>query len=367
MISYTYKIAIATGKGNDYGLASAVTIIVFFITAIISTIGFSQTKVLEETCMSAHRLQPQQSRRRAWRDKPVRRRPKLAETWWRHVVGDHRLSCSRSSRSGSSRPRPSTATSRSPARATSRSISRCTTSAGCCTTRSRTQASGSIVDTPFLRWIGNTIFVALVAAFFTVMISALAAYAFSRFRFKGRRFGMLALLLIQMFPRLLLVVALYLIVLNVGSIFPFLGINTFFALILVYLGGAMGVNTWLMKGFFDTIPKELDESARVDGATADADLLGRRSPARAPGSRRRRRCSRSSATFNEFVLASAIMQTTHHFTMPVGMRGFIDQQYGPRWGYFAAGSLMAAIPAAALFMWLQRYIVSGLTQGAVKG
>jgi arabinogalactan oligomer/maltooligosaccharide transport system permease protein len=72
-------------------------------------------------------------------------------------------------------------------------------------------------------------------------------------------------------------------------------------------------------------------------------------------------------TFNEFVLASAIMQTTHHFTMPVGMRGFIDQQYGSRWGYFAAGSLLAAVPAVALFMWLQKYIVGGLTQGAVKG
>jgi ABC-type maltose transport system permease subunit len=177
---------------------------------------------------------------------------------------------------------------------------------------------------------------------------------------------MLALLLIQMFPQLLLVVAIYLIVLNTGSIFGFLGLNTFSALIIVYMGGAMGVNTWLMKGFFDTIPAELDESARVDGATPAQIFWGVVLPLAAPVLAVVGLISFIS-TLNEYVIASAILQTTQHFTLPVGMRGFIDQQYGQRWGPFAAGALIAAIPAAILFMSLQRFIVGGLTQGSVKG
>jgi len=228
------------------------------------------------------------------------------------------------------------------------------------------QSTGSRVDAPFLRWYLNSMIVAGAAAFLTVILSALAAYAFSRFRFKGRRMGMLTLLLIQMFPQLLLFVAIYLIILNTGSIFGFLGLNTFTALVIVYLGGALGVNTWLMKGFFDTIPRELDESARVDGATAGQIFWGVVMPLAAPVLAVVGLIS-FIFTLNEFVIASAIMQTTSHFTLPLGMRGFIDQQYGQRWGPFAAGALLAAIPAAALFMALQKFIVGGLTQGAVKG
>src|SRR2546421_11194422 len=116
-----------------------------------------------------------------------------------------------------------------------------------------------------MRWFLNTSGIAVIPAIATVILGALAAYAFSRFRFRGRRLGMMGLLLIQMFPQLLLVVALYLIVLNVGSIFGVIGLNTYTGLIVVYLGGALGGNARLLKGFFDTIPGELDESARVDG------------------------------------------------------------------------------------------------------
>jgi arabinogalactan oligomer/maltooligosaccharide transport system permease protein len=222
------------------------------------------------------------------------------------------------------------------------------------------------VDSRFLHWLLNTIFIAVLAAIGTVILGSLAAYAFSRFRFKGRRMGMMALLLIQMFPQILLVVALYLIVLNVGGIFPFIGLNTYTGLIIVYLGGSLGVNAWLLKGFFDTIPSELDESARVDGATPAQIFWGVVLPLAAPVLAVVGLIS-FVFTLNEFVLASALLQTTHHFTLPVGMRGFIDQQYGQRWGPFAAGTLLAAIPAAALFLSLQKWIVGGLTQGAVKG
>jgi arabinogalactan oligomer/maltooligosaccharide transport system permease protein len=222
------------------------------------------------------------------------------------------------------------------------------------------------VDSRFLHWLINTVLIGVIAAVCTVILGSLAAYAFSRFRFKGRRMGMMALLLIQMFPQILLVVALYLIVLNVGGIFPVMGLNTYTGLIIVYLGGALGVNAWLLKGFFDTIPSELDESARVDGATAAQIFWGVVMPLAAPVLVVVGLISFIS-TFNEFVIASAMMQTTDHFTLAVGMNGFIDQQYGQRWGPFAAGTLLAAIPAAALFMSLQKWLIGGLTQGAVKG
>jgi arabinogalactan oligomer / maltooligosaccharide transport system permease protein len=229
-----------------------------------------------------------------------------------------------------------------------------------------TLTSGGKADAPYLSWIVNSTVIAGATALLVTMLGAFAAYAFSRFRFKGRRFGMISLLLIQMFPQFGAIAAIYLLVLNIGNIFGPLGLNSLLAVIVVYLGGAMGVQAWLMKGFFDTIPKELDESARVDGATATQIFWGVVLPLALPVLAVIALLS-FIGTFNEFVLASAIMQTTHHFTMPVGMRGFIDQQYGSRWGYFAAGSLLAAVPAVALFMWLQKYIVGGLTQGAVKG
>ena len=120
---------------------------------------------------------------------------------------------------------------------------------------------------PFWSWFRNSLVVGLVTAVVSVFLCACAAYAFSRLRFKGRRAGMLALLLIQMFPNILAMVALYLLMIRIGDLFPRIGIGTYAGLILIYLGGALGVNTWLMKGFMDTIPKELDEAARVDGAT----------------------------------------------------------------------------------------------------
>ena len=220
-------------------------------------------------------------------------------------------------------------------------------------------------DAPYLSWILNSMIVAGATALLTTMLGALGAYAFSRFRFKGRRMGMMTLLLIQMFPQFGAIAAIYLLVLHVGNIFHPIGLNTLLGVIVVYLGGAMGVQAWLMKGFFDTIPQELDESARVDGATAAQIFWGVVLPLAAPvlvvvG------LIAFVFTLNEFVIASALLQTNDHFTLPVGMQGFISQQYGQRWGPFAAGSLMAMIPVTLLFLFLQKWIVSGLTAGASR-
>ena len=229
-----------------------------------------------------------------------------------------------------------------------------------------TTSGNGKADVPYVHWVINSMIVAGATALFSTMLGALAAYAFSRFRFKGRQMGMVALLLIQMFPQMVAVAAIYLLVLNVGTIFHPIGLNTLLAVIIVYLGGAMGVQTWLMKGFFDTIPKELDESARVDGATASQIFWGVILPLAAPVLVVVALIS-FVFTLNEFVVASALLQTSDHFTLPVGMQGFISQQYGARWGPFAAGALMATIPVVLLFLFLQRWIVSGLTAGAVKG
>jgi arabinogalactan oligomer / maltooligosaccharide transport system permease protein len=199
-----------------------------------------------------------------------------------------------------------------------------------------------------------------------VLLGALAAYAFSRFRFKGRRIGMLTLLLIQMFPQFLALVAIYLILDATGDVFSVIGLNTLTGLLVVYLAGAMGVNAWLMKGFFDTIPAELDESARVDGATPAQVFWGVILPLAAPVLAVVALLS-FIGTINDFVIASALMQTQDKFTLPVGMRFFVDQKYAEQWGPFCAGVLLAAVPVVLLFAFLQRFIVGGLTGGAVKG
>jgi arabinogalactan oligomer/maltooligosaccharide transport system permease protein len=296
---------------------------------------------------------------------PAPRRPKIRDTWWRHVVGLLAIAFALFpvvfvTSAAFNRDDSISGTSIWPTHPTVQNFKDIVGN----TVQDR--SSTGYVDAPYLRWFANSLLVAGVAAFFTVLLGALAAYAFSRFRFKGRRMGMMALLLIQMFPQFLAVVAIYLIVLHVGDVFSVIGLNSLLGLIVVYLGGAMGVQAWLMKGFFDTIPAELDESARVDGATAAQIFWGVVLPLAAPVLAVVALIS-FVFTFNEFVLASALLQTRDHFTMPVGMRGFIDQQFGQRWGPFAAGALIAAIPAALLFMFLQRWIVSGLTSGAVKG
>lgn len=227
-------------------------------------------------------------------------------------------------------------------------------------------AGNNRLPIPFLRWYANSLIVGGITAIATVLLGALAAYAFSRFRFKGRRIGMLTLLLIQMFPQFLALVAIYLILDATGSVFTFIGLNTLSGLLLVYMAGAMGVNAWLMKGFFDTIPAELDESARVDGATPAQVFWGVILPLAAPVLAVVALLS-FIGTLNEFVVASALLQTQDNFTLPVGMQFLVSQKYQEQWGPFTAGVVLAAIPVVILFAFLQRFIVHGLTGGAVKG
>ncbi len=222
-------------------------------------------------------------------------------------------------------------------------------------------------DAPYVDWLINTMFVAGGAAILNTGLAALASYAFSRMRFAGRRTGLLSILLIQMFPTTLLFVALFVFVTDIGSVFPGLGLGSRTMLLIIYLGGALGVNTWLIKGYFDTIPRELDESALIDGATHSQVFFRVILPLAAPIL-----AVVALITFvftiNEFLVASVVLGQgdDEKFTLAVGMFRFIDGQ-GGEWGQFAAGSVMAGIPVVLLFLFLQKWIVSGLTAGAVKG
>jgi len=226
--------------------------------------------------------------------------------------------------------------------------------------------SDEALDVPYINWYVNTIVISGAIALFSVFFGALAAYAFARFRFKGRRMGMLSLLLIQMFPTFLAVVAIYLIVLRIGDVFPAIGLDRRMSVILVGLGGALGINTWLMKGFLDSIPDSLDESARVDGATPGQVFWGIILPLATPVLAVVGLLSYI-FSINEFIIASRLLQTTDKWTLPVGLYGFISDKYASQWGPFCAGVVLAALPVVILFFFLQRYITEGLTRGAVKG
>jgi arabinogalactan oligomer/maltooligosaccharide transport system permease protein len=219
---------------------------------------------------------------------------------------------------------------------------------------------------PYLTWVKNSVLLAVANAFISVFVGTASAFAFSRMRFKGRKLGLQALLLVQVFPSFLALAAIYVMMERVYTVFPAIGLGSLGGLLLIYLGGSMGVNAWLLKGYIDTIPMELDEAARIDGASAFQVFWIIFFPLASPVLAVTALLA-FIGTFNEFVLASLFLQDVHSRTVAVGLQQFVGQQFGQNWGPFAAGSLLAAIPLVALFLSLQRFIIGGLTQGATKG
>lgn len=219
---------------------------------------------------------------------------------------------------------------------------------------------------PFIDWYTNSLLVSVVTTVAAVFLGAAAAYCFSRFRFHGRRNLMVGLLLIQMFPALLAIVALYLIFTEIGGIFPAFGLNTSWGLILAYLGSVLGGNVWLLKGYFDTVPRELDESARVDGATHAQVYFRIILPLVRPILATVGMLTFVS-TFGEYFLASVFLTDPTRKTLAVGLEGLLTGQRNANFGVFCAGSLLAALPVLLLYLALQRFLVGGLTSGSVKG
>ena len=218
----------------------------------------------------------------------------------------------------------------------------------------------------FLRWVFNSFVVCSISTILALCFTTIAGYAFPRMRFAGRRYGLMSLIIIQMFPSMMAMVALY----SLLDVFDritggIIGFNLW-GLIVIYTGGGIPFNMWLVKGYMDTIPKELEESAFIDGATRWQAFTKVVLPLMGPilaviaifsfiGS------------YNDFLIPSIVLQDSSQYTLAVGLRSFISGRFSTNWTEFAAASLMGALPIMIVFLSLQRFLVQGLTKGAVKG
>ena len=218
---------------------------------------------------------------------------------------------------------------------------------------------------PFTTWFVNTLMVCGAVCVGQVFFSALAAYAFSRFRFTGRRGGLLTLLLIQMFPQFLAIIALFTLFASIGEVLPAIGLNTLVGYGLLLMGGALG-NVWLIKGFFDSIPRELDEAAKIDGASHAQTFFRVIFPLVTPILATTALIS-FVGVINEFLIAGIFLTDNEVKTLATGLYGIIDGDRSKNLGIFAAGAVLTSIPVVLLFQFLQRYITGGVTAGAVKG
>ncbi len=214
-----------------------------------------------------------------------------------------------------------------------------------------------------LQWFGNSILVASVSSLMILLLSGTGAYAFARLRFAGRGRLLTGLMILQMFPQVLSLVAIYAILNVIGRYVPSLGLNTQPGLMLVYLGG-VAIYIWMIKGYFDTIPASIEESAMIDGATTFQTFLGILLPMSLPI---------FAVVFilsfisymGEYPVASVVLTQTGSWTLAVGANSFLyDQNY--QWGRFAATAVLSGIPISIMFLVCQKFLVSGLTSGGVK-
>jgi arabinogalactan oligomer / maltooligosaccharide transport system permease protein len=211
--------------------------------------------------------------------------------------------------------------------------------------------------TDFLLWLRNSLLVCTTVAILQVLLTSTSSYAFSRLRFFGRKYGLVTLLILQMFPNFMAVAAIF------GMLSKFNMLDNLWAYILVLTGGS-AYNVWLLKGYMDTIPKALDEAAIVDGANTIQVFWRIILPLSAPmltviflftfiGN------------YSEFILSSALLQDQSNFTIAIGLQQFIKDQFAKNWTQFSAAAIMASLPLVIITMLVQRWI-AGIVAGAVK-
>ncbi|TGA97114.1 sugar ABC transporter permease [Sporolactobacillus shoreae] len=215
-------------------------------------------------------------------------------------------------------------------------------------------------QTLYLTWFKNTIIIAISTMIIQVIIVTLAGYTYSRYRFKGRKNGLIFFLIIQMVPTMAALTAFFVLGLIIN------GLDQYWYLTLVYVGGGIPMNTWLMKGYFDTIPRDLDESARIDGAGHLRILCQINLPLAMPMIAVQALWA-FMGPFGDYLLAAFLLRTPSNLTVAVGLQQFIANPTNQNISLFAAGSFLISIPIVVLFFFLQRYFQSGLTAGGTKG
>jgi len=219
--------------------------------------------------------------------------------------------------------------------------------------------SSSRGELTFLRHTLNSVVAALATTVVGVVLSCTAAYALSRFRFPGRKLGLTTFLVVQMFPATLLLLPLYVVLDRLGLL------NSLVGLVLVYSTTAIPFCVWTLKGYFDTLPRELEEAARIDGASQWMVFRRIILPLARPGLSVTALFSFMTA-WNEFIMASTFMTDESKYTLPVLIQSSVGR-FTQDWGFFAAGAVVTSIPVMIAFYVLQKYLVGGLTAGAVKG
>lgn len=212
----------------------------------------------------------------------------------------------------------------------------------------------------YLQWYMNSMKIGLMTMVLTLIFVSFTGYAFSRFRFKGRKNGLMLFLLLQMIPQFSALIAIFVLAQMLGLI------NSHFLLILIYAGGQIPMNTYLMKGYLDSIPKDLDESARIDGASHFRIFIQIIMPLAKP-ILAVVAINSFTGPLGDFILASVIVRTPEMYTLPIGLYNLVSDPMGASYTTFAAGALLIAIPVTVLFLIVQKQFVSGLTQGGTKG
>tara|TARA_B000000557_G_scaffold259867_1_gene256373 strand:- start:14692 stop:15609 length:918 start_codon:yes stop_codon:yes gene_type:complete len=214
-------------------------------------------------------------------------------------------------------------------------------------------------NTDFLLWTRNSIFVSLIVTLTGVVFASTSGYALSRFKFKGREFGMTAILTTQMFPATMLLLPFFILLSYLGLI------NSYIGLIIIYSSTALPFCIWQMKGYYDTIPPSLEESARIDGCSRFQAFYKIILPLSTPALVITALFS-FMASWSEYVVAAIILQDPKLYTLPLGLKSF-QASLSTEWGLYAAGAVVVSIPVIILFISLSKYLVSGLTMGSVKG
>ena len=212
----------------------------------------------------------------------------------------------------------------------------------------------------YVQWFKNSIKTSLFTMIGTLISVAFTGYAFSRFRFKGRKNGLTLFLLLQMIPQFSALVALFVLAQMLGMM------NSHWLLIFLYIGGQIPMNTYLLKGYMDTIPMDLDESAKIDGAGNNRIFFQIIIPLSKP-MLAVVAMNGFTGPLGDFVLSSTILRSSESYTLPIGLFNLVNDVMGASYTTFAAGAILISIPIAVMFLFLQKHFVNGLTAGGTKG